>query len=243
MFDITDTISIHASVTEGFELAEVGRVIRNNGVPEGVTLSNAYLAISPNIHENVELGVRYDDGVTSLELAAFEQNAPFGNSYEPNAEGLLEISRLSTRRDGFNAIFSHRFSDSIELGISYATVDAQSDTNGDGSFDTDLVSLSAGPPDQLKLYLNFVLYDWDGRVSWIKYDDKVYKNTVYAFDGYQIANLDFSREFGNGATFGVAIQNLLDEQYIDLYSQISRNNNWYVAGAGRTIGFSYNHRF
>ena len=243
MFDITDNISIHASVTEGFELAEVGRVVRNNGVPEGVTLNNDYLAISPNIHENVELGVRYDDGVTSLELAVFEQDAPFGNSYEPNAEGLLEISRLSTRRDGYNLIFSRQFANSIELGLSYAHVDAKSDTNEDGSFDTDLVSLSAGAPDQVKLYLNFALLDWDGRFSWIKYDDKDYKNTEYAFDGYQIANLDFSREFGNGATFGVALQNLFNEEYIDLYSQISRNNNWYVAGVGRTFSLSYNHRF
>ena len=150
---------------------------------------------------------------------------------------------MSTRRDGYNVIFSRQFSNSIELGLSYAHVDARSDTNGDGSYDTDLVSLSAGAPDQVKLYVNFALYDWDGRFSWIKYDDKIYENTVYTFDGYQLTSLDFSREFSNGGTLGFAIQNLLDEQYIDLYSQISRNNNWYVAGVGRTISFSYNHRF
>jgi len=243
MFDITDSISIHASLTEGFELAEVGRVVRNNGVEEGVTLSNDYLAISPNIHENVELGVRFDDGVTSAELAVFEQDAPYGNSYAPNEEGLLEISRLATRRKGFTASFSRQFSDSVGVGISVAQVDAESDADGDGSYETDLVSLSAGAPDQIKLHIDFALFGWDGQASWIKYDDKVYKNTQYSFDGYDLASLDFSREFDNGATVGIAIQNLFDEQYIDLYSQISRNNNWYVAGVGRTLGVSYNHRF
>jgi iron complex outermembrane receptor protein len=217
MFDITDSISIHASLTEGFELAEVGRVVRNNGVAEGVTLSNDYLAISPNIHENVEFGLRYDDGVTAAELAVFDQEAPFGNSYAPNEEGILEIS--------------------------VAQVDAESDADGDGSYETDLVSLSAGPPDQVKLYIDFEFFGWDANASWIKYDDKVYKNTIYSFVGYDLASLDFSREFDNGGTVGIAIQNLFDEQYIDLYSQISRNNNWYVAGVGRTLGFSYNHRF
>ncbi|NNE06619.1 MAG: TonB-dependent receptor [Xanthomonadales bacterium] len=243
MFDITDDISIHASVTEGFELAEVGRVVRNNGVAEGVTLSNDYLAISPNIHENVEFGIRYDDGVTMAELAIFEQKAPFGSSYAPNSEGILEISRESTRRTGYTASFSRQFTDTLGAGISFAHVDAESDTDGDGSYDTDLVSLSAGAPDQIKLYIDFALYGWDGKATWIKYDDKTYTNTIYSFDGYDLASVDLTRTFGNGGTVGIAIANLFDEQYIDLYSQISRNNNWYVAGVGRTLGVSYNQRF
>ena len=243
MFDITDNLSVYASVTEGFELAEVGRILRAHGVAEGVTLSNDFLAISPNIHENTEFGLRYNNGVTSLELVVFEQDAPFGNSYVPDEEGLLEIARLKTRRSGYNVIFTHQFSDSVDLGLSYAHVDAESDADGDGSFETDLISLSAGAPDQVKFYLNFSLKDWDGRFSWINYDDKDYKNTIYAFDGYQIANLDFSREFGNDSRFSVGLQNLFNEQYIDLYSQISRNNNWYVAGPGRTIGLSYSKIF
>ncbi len=243
MFDITDNISMYASVTEGFELAEVGRVVRANGVAEGVTLSNDYLAIIPNIHENTEVGLRYDDGTTSLELSVFEQNAPFGNSYAPNEEGLLQISRLETRRNGYNFSFSRVVSDSVNFGISYAHVDAKSDEDSNGSFETDLASVSAGAPDQVKLYLDFALYDWDGRVSWIKYSDKEFKNTIYKFDGYQIANLNFSREFSNDSTFGVAVSNLFNEEYIDLYSQISRNNNWYVAGTGRTLSLSYNQKF
>ena len=180
---------------------------------------------------------------TFKRFAVFEQDAPFGNSYEPNSEGILEISRLSTRRDGANAIFTRRLSDSVEVGVSYAHVDARSDTDGDGSYDTDLVSLSAGAPDQLKLYINFALLDWDARASWVKYHDKAYEKTAYTFDGYELANLNFTREFDNGATVGIAIQNFFNEQYIDLYSQISNNNNWYVAGVGRTFGISYNQRF
>jgi iron complex outermembrane receptor protein len=243
MFDITDNISIHASVTEGFELAEVGRVVRNNGVEEGVTLGNDYLEISPNIHENVEFGVRYDDGVTSAQLAVFDQDAPYGNSYAPNEEGILEITRLATRRKGFTAMFSRQFTDSVAAGISVAQVDAESDEDGNGSYETDLVSISAGPPDQIKLFVDFEAFGWDTRASWIKYDDKNYKNTAYSFDGYDLATLDFTREFDHGITVGIAIQNLFDKQYIDLYSQISNNNNWYVAGVGRTLGVSYNQRF
>jgi iron complex outermembrane receptor protein len=243
MFDVTENISLHASVTEGFELAEVGRVVRNNGVEEGVTLSNDYLAISPNIHENVEFGLRYDDGVTSAELAIFDQDAPYGNSYAPNEEGILEITRLATRRGGFTASFSRQFTDSVGAGISFAQIDAESDEDGDGSYETDLVSISAGAPDQIKLHIDFELFGWDAKASWIKYDNKDYKNTAYSFDGYDLANLDFTREFDNGSTVGIAIGNLFDEQYIDLYSQISNNNNWYVAGVGRTLGVSYNHRF
>jgi len=243
MFDITDNISMYASVTEGFELAEVGRVVRANGVAAGVTLSNDYMAIVPNIHENTEFGLRYNDGVTKLELSVFEQNAPFGNSYSPNEEGLLQISRLETRRNGYNVSFSRLISDSVSFGLSYAQADAKTDGDSNGSFETDLTSVSAGPPDQVKLYLNFALNDWDGRVSMIKYSDKDFKNTIYKFDGYKIANLNFSREFGNDKTFGVGLYNLFNEEYIDLYSQISRNNNWYVAGTGRTISMSYNQSF
>ena len=243
MFDINDSLTIYASMTEGFELAEVGRVVRANGVAEGIILSNDYLAISPNIHENFEYGFRYNDGITSFEINAFEQNAPFGNSYAPNEEGLLEISRLKTRKEGYNLILTHELSDSLDFGLSYAHVDAKSDADDNGSFETDLTSLSAGAPDQLKLYLNFALNDWNGRFSWVKYKDKTFKNTEYTFDGYQLANISFSREFGRDSTFSAAIQNLFNEEYIDLYSQVSRNNNWYVAGVGRTISFSYNKKF
>ncbi len=243
MFDITDKLSVYASYTEGFELAEVGRVIRANGVPEGVTLSNDYLAISPNIHENIEVGIRYNDSVNSLEVIVFEQDAPFGNSYVADQEGLLTIDRLPTRRDGYNVILERTLSDEVDLGISYSHVDAKSDTNDDGSYDTDLVALSAGPPDQLKLYLDFALNHWNGRFSWINYSSKNFKNTKYSFDGYDLANLSVAREFSNDSSVGVAMHNLFNESYIDLYSQISRNNNWYVAGAGRTVSLSFNKRF
>lgn len=239
MFDISDKVSVYASITEGFEIAEVGRVLRSNGVAAGVTLSNDYLAVSPNIHENTEFGIRYNDGETSLELIVFEQDAPFGNSYIPDEEGLLTISRLKTRRDGHNVILTQKVSDKIDLGLSYSHVDAKS-ANSDGVYDTDLIALSAGAPDQLKLYVDFALNDWDGRFSWIKYSSKDFENTQYSFEGYKIANLSLSRKFDNNSTFGVSMHNILNESYIDLYSQISRNNNWYVAGSGRTISLSYN---
>ena len=243
MFNITDKLSVYASLTEGFELAEVGRVVRANGISQGITLSNDYLAISPNIHENMEVGIRYNDGVTSLEVIAFEQDAPFGNSYVADEEGLLTIDRLATRRNGYNVIFKRTLSDDIDLGISYSHVDARSDTNADGTYDTDLIALSAGAPDQLKLHLDFALNNWDGRLSWINYSSKVFKNTEYSFDGYDIANLSLSREFNNDSSVGIGVHNFLNKSYIDLYSQISRNNNWYVAGAGRTMSLSYNKRF
>ena len=243
MFNITDKLSVYASLTEGFELAEVGRVIRANGVPEGVTLSNDYLAISPNIHENMEVGIRYDDGVNSLEVIVFEQDAPFGNSYVADEEGLLTIDRLPTRRDGYNLMYKRVLSDGIDLGISYSHVDAKSDTDADGTYDTDLIALSAGAPNQLKLHLDFAINNWNGRFSWINYSSKGFKNTEYSFDGYDIANLSVTREFSNDSVIGIAAHNLFDKSYIDLYSQISRNNNWYVAGAGRTISLSYNKLF
>jgi len=243
MFDITDNLSVYASLTEGFELAEVGRVVRANGISQGITLSNDYLAISPNIHKNMEVGIRYNDGVTSLEAIVFEQDAPFGNSYVADEEGLLTIDRLATRRNGYNVIFNRTLSDYIDFGVSYSHVDARSDTNADGTYDTDLIALSAGAPDQLKLHLDFALNNWNGRFSWINYSSKSFEKTAYSFDGYDIANLSLSREFSNDSTVGVGVHNLFNQSYIDLYSQISRNNNWYVAGAGRSISLSYNKPF
>ncbi len=155
----------------------------------------------------------------------------------------MTIDRLATRRDGYNIIFKRTLSDGIDLGISYSHVDARSDTEAGGGYDTDLIALSAGAPDQLKLHLDFALNNWNGRFSWINYSSKDFKNTEYSFDGYDIANLSLSREFNNGHTVGIGVHNLLNKNYIDLYSQISRNNNWYVAGAGRTMNLSYNKRF
>ncbi|MDE0817240.1 MAG: TonB-dependent receptor, partial [Pirellulaceae bacterium] len=82
-----------------------------------------------------------------------------------------------------------------------------------------------------------------GRFSWINYSSKSFEKTAYYFEGYDIANLSLSREFSNDSTVGVGVHNLFNESYIDLYSQISRNNNWYVAGAGRSISLSYNQKF
>lgn len=243
LFAVNDHLSIYASLTEGFELAEVGRVVRANGIPEGVRLSNDYLAISPNIHENKELGIRYDDGLTSLEIVLFEQDAPFGNSYVADEEGLLTIDRLATRRDGYNIILTRKLADNYNVGLSYSQADAKSDTDANGTYDTDLVALSAGAPDQLKLHLDFSLKGWNGRLSWLRYSNKDFENTAYSFEGYDIANVTASRAFGDDSTLGIGVHNLFDKGYIDLYSQISRNNNWYVAGAGRKISLSYNKRF
>ena len=93
------------------------------------------------------------------------------------------------------------------------------------------------------MHLDFALNNWDGRLSWINYSSKSFEKTAYSFDGYDIANLSLSREFNNDSSVGIGVHNLLNKSYIDLYSQISRNNNWYVAGAGRTMSLSYNKRF
>ena len=243
IYDLTKNLSFYSNFTEGFELAEVGRVLRANGVEQGVTLSNDYLAISPNIHENLEYGMRYNDGTTSFEANVFEQNAPFGNSYMPNEDGLLEISRMETQRSGYNLILTHKLTSTFDFGLSYSVADAKSDSDGNGSFETDLVSLSVGAPDQYKLYLNYDLGDWYGKFSWVKYKDKDFEGTEYAFKGYHIGNISVSRYIGDNSTVSLAVKNLFNEEYIDLYSQISGNNNWYVAGVGRTINLAFNTKF
>ena len=242
IFDLTDTVSLQASYTEGFELAEVGRLVRGHGIAAGIDVAN-FVAIRPNIHENIELGLRYNNETTSFEVNWFEQKAPFGNSYEPNSEGILEINRQKTKRDGWNFIVNHQITDYLNLGISYAKVNATTDNDGDGSLESDLVALSAGPPDQLKLYSDFTINSWSGRFSYVYYKNKNFKNTVYSFDGYQLANLSFSKAFRGNSTFGIAVQNLFNEEYIDLYSQISKQDTWYINGTGRTLSFSYNIKF
>ena len=64
------------------------------------------------------------------------------------------------------------------------------------------------------------------------------------FDSYTVVDLFIGKELGNGQ-LSLAVENLLDKQYITYFGQTEsrQNNNSYFAGNGRTLTLSYQLEF
>ena len=244
VWEATDTLKVYASYSEGYTVADVGRVLRGISTP-GQRV-DALVDLSPVIADNREVGVDYDDGRWTAHLAAYWSDSDLGSRLSFDAvSGTYSVVRERTEIRGIEGNVAVRVGDADRLGLAYAATEGEYDSDGDDRVDSDLPGINVSP-DRVTA---FWTRDWSPGISTRLQASHAFDRSfdrrgveVAEFDGYTLVDLmaRFALPVG---TLDIGIENLLGEQYVTYYSQSTPRADTYVAGRGRVLTLGWSHRF
>ncbi|MDT8896022.1 TonB-dependent receptor [Halomonas sp. I1] len=236
VYQATDWAQLYANYSEGFGMPDVGRVLRGIGDP-GQDV-DTLLTLQPIVTDNREIGARFDWDRYGLELSYYESNSDFGERLTEE-NGTWVGNREKTEIQGVEITGEARVSDAHQLRLSYTHAEGESDTDGDGSVDTELTGINIAP-DTLKLAWSAT---WSDKLSthlqYSRYVDRSVDDPALAFDGYGLVDASLTYRLPVGRT-SLGVENLTDEDYFTYYSQSARiSDEYYFKGRGRTLTLSY----
>lgn len=240
-------IRAYASYAEGFTVPDVGRITRAVRTP-GVDIDD-FLDISPIVSNNREIGLEAKRGVFDASATYFWSSSDKGQLLIANPGGIYDVQRLRVEIEGLELNLAVRPTAALRLSAGYARILGRydSDTPADGVVDTDLDGTNISPdrvnfaaeyrhgPFSARLQTQFFLSrQFSGKASDPRND----------FGGYSLVDGYVRYDTGYGG-LSLAVQNLLDEQYIDYNSdtRLPTDNFAFFAGRGRTFTLGWDYRF
>ncbi|UZW59695.1 TonB-dependent receptor [Lysobacter enzymogenes] len=244
VFEATDALKFYASYSEGYTVADIGRVLR------GITTPNQsvdkLVDLSPVVSDNREIGVDFDNGRWLAHLAAYWSDSDLGSrlQFDRNTQSYFVV-RERTEIRGIEGNVAFQFSDNGRAGVGYARGKGRYDSDGDDRVDSDLPGINISP-DRITAFWDQTWNDWfSTRLQGSRAIDRDFDSKgvqVASTDGYTTVDLQGRFKLPLGQ-LNVGIENLFDEQYITYYSQSTPRNDTYVAGRGRVLNLSWSHRF
>ncbi|MFK3651320.1 TonB-dependent receptor [Lysobacter enzymogenes] len=244
VFEATDALKFYASYSEGYTVADIGRVLR------GITTPNQsvdkLVDLSPVVSDNREIGVDFDNGRWLAHLAAYWSDSDLGSrlQFDRNTQSYFVV-RERTEIRGIEGSVAFQFSDAGRVGLGYARGKGRYDSDGDDRVDSDLPGVNISP-DRVTAFWDQSWNDWfatrlqGSRAIDRDFDAKGVR--VASADGYTTVDLQGRFKLPLGQ-LNVGVENLFDEQYVTYYSQSTPRNDTYVAGRGRVLNLSWSHRF
>ncbi|QWF18198.1 TonB-dependent receptor [Lysobacter capsici] len=244
VFEATDALKFYASYSEGYTVADIGRVLR------GITTPNQrvdqLVDLSPVVSDNREIGVDFDNGRWLAHLAAYWSDSDLGSrlAFDRNTQSYFVV-RERTEIRGIESNVAFQFSDAGRVGVGYAQANGRYDSDGDDRVDSDLPGINISP-DRITAFWD---QTWNDTVSTrlqgsraLDRDFDLRGVRVASTDGYTTVDLQarFTLPLGQ---LNLGVENLFDEQYITYYSQSTPRNDTYVSGRGRVFSASWSHRF
>ncbi|WP_394538169.1 TonB-dependent receptor [Lysobacter enzymogenes] len=244
VFEASDALKFYASYSEGYTVADIGRVLR------GITTPNQsvdqLVDLSPVVSDNREIGVDFDNGRWLAHLAAYWSDSDLGSrlAFDRNTQSYFVV-RERTEIRGIEGNVAFQFSDAGRAGVGYARGKGRYDSDGDDRVDSDLPGINISP-DRITAFWDQTWNDWfSTRLQGSRAIDRDFDAKgvrAASTDGYTTVDLQGRFKLPLGQ-LNVGVENLFDEQYITYYSQSTPRNDTYVAGRGRVLNLSWSHRF
>lgn len=233
---------VYASYNEGFGMPDVGRILRAVNV-SGQDV-DSFLDLQPIVTENREIGVNFQQGDWRIALSLFDSRADLGTRFELESDGFYRVAREATEIQGLELDTTWALHDQHSIGLMYAYLRGEYDSNGDGNVDREMSNLDVAPP-RANLYWQFDISDTvNQRLQWNYLFDRDIQNSAgnFDFEGYQTLDWLLSWQTAHGL-YRFAIENLSDEFYFTHYAQVVGRNDQYFAGRGRTFSVTWSHDF
>ncbi|CAN0504532.1 unnamed protein product, partial [Ectocarpus sp. 12 AP-2014] len=231
-----DHWSLFANYSEGFTIPDVGRALRSIQTP-GQSV-NSIDNLRPIVTDNVETGVRYDNGRLAAELNYYVSSSDFGSRLIERDDAFF-MSRQETEIKGVEASLGYQFTEQHSGRLAYSRMEGRYDSNDDGNLDAKLSGIDVAPD---RLVASWSA-NWSDELStFVQANyafDKTFDEADREFDGYLLMDAAVGYQLPVGQV-NVGISNLLDEQYVTYYSQSALvNSERYFAGRGRTLTLGY----
>jgi iron complex outermembrane receptor protein len=246
VYRVTDELSLFASFAQGFGVPDLGRIFRSP--PSGFTSVDEDLIFTqPQKVDNYELGIRGNWRDVQFSLAGFYNYSDSGVSFNvvEVGDGFTEVrvARAPRRIYGVEATVDWQLSPTWQLGGLISWNEGEDDQGDDGDF----VALSTRDiqPIKISAYVeNETLPGWRNRLQTLLVGDRDRGFNVdrdpQPIDGYFVVDYISSIQAGPGE-IQIGIQNLFDNQYFPLRSQIPGGftNVENRAAPGRTLSLGY----
>lgn len=240
VYQVTDDLRFYASYSEGFSMADVGRVLRGINQPN-LAVDN-FLNLEPVISDNREVGLEYANNSFNFKAGYFESDSDLGARLEADSDGIYSVERERTEIDGFEASAQYYLNDDTTFGANYADTNGQYDGDADGIVESDLGGSNISPT-RLNLYWQ---QQWsnsiNSRIQVNKLFDRDF-NTGGEFDGYITVDLSVNYQTQQYGAFSLGVDNLTDEFYITYYGQTNPSAASYFAGTGRVASVTWDFAF
>ncbi|KRG70209.1 hypothetical protein ABB29_07795 [Pseudoxanthomonas dokdonensis] len=245
VWEASDALKLYASYSEGYTVADIGRVLR--GINQPGQRVDSLVDLSPVVADNRELGIDYDNGHWLAHLAYFWSDSDLGSrlAYDSITQ-TYNVVRERTEIQGVEGNLAYRFEQGMRVGLAYAATRGRYDSDGDDRVDSDLPGINVSP-DRLTAF-------WDVpftssvniRLQASKAFDRQFdyrgQRLPAAFDGYATVDLLTRVQLPVGM-LSAGIENLFDQQYVTYYSQSTPRPDTYVAGRGRVLSLTWSNRF
>lgn len=224
---------LFANYAEGFSLPDVGLILRN--APAGFTVSSTTL--QPLAVQNHELGVRGHWSAGSASFSVFYAESDLGFF----SNGLNDpVQRAPERTYGAEAALQVQLSSATAAGGTLTFVEGQYEDATTG----DKVALNGWriPPPKATAYLAQQLFGWEGRLQALYSGarDEAFEDLPAGFgrgavEDYVVLDLVGSKRVG-AAVVSAGIENLLNEDYYNVFSQLLYSGNVsHFKAPGRTL--------
>ncbi|WP_244613009.1 TonB-dependent receptor [Modicisalibacter radicis] len=241
-----DDWSLFANYSEGFSIPDVGRVLRGIDTP-GSSVDDIE-NLRPIVTDNIETGVRYDNGRLSGELSYYISSSDFGSRLTTR-NGVFEMQREKTEIEGVEASLDYRFNERHSSRLAYSHMRGRYDSNDNGTLDAKLNGLNVAPDRLVASWSADWTPKWSTFVQVNHAFDKDFDDSTNGwdldFDGYTLVDAAVGYRLPVGR-LDLAVANLFDKRYITYYSQSALDsgnadymNDRYFAGRGRTLSVGY----
>lgn len=244
-FSPVEEHSIYAPFSQGFQLPDVGLVIRNANT--GFDLGSSFL--EPVKVDNYELGWNGDFDRVSSSLAVFYSTSDLGAVQSFNNG--LSLARTKEEVTGVEATFGYLGQDEIWGFGGSATWMKGRETPQGRSEDQKMTGYRI-PPLKLTSYISYNPSDtWTNRLQATYWGSQDYrldgKESFGRYDAKTYTTVDLMSSFDVNAKNNVSIglENIFNRKYYPLYSQLLRSNNnmSHLFASGITLKVAYSHKW
>lgn len=242
VLDVADGANLYASVSQGFSLADIGRLLR--GVPAGFVLgSNGFQAQKV---DQYEVGGRVFWGPLQGSVSGFYNESELGSAF--NQE--LEIVRAPERVYGAEATLEATPTAGVKLGGTFTWTEGDSYRESEDRY-VPLDGYRIQPRKLTAFVEHQTLPRWSNRLQVLHSGgrDRLFDVNPEAYGGaavqaYTVVDAISQLQVGPG-TLSIGVENLLNEQYFPVVSQLeAQYGNFYRAAArGASLSLGYAVRY
>ncbi|MDQ9890139.1 TonB-dependent receptor [Acinetobacter pittii] len=248
-FSPNDQNSIYASFNQGFQLPDVGVIIRNannTDKKKNYELSSSFL--EPVKVDNYELGWKGNFNNFSSSLAVFHSTSDLG-AVQPESNSLVML-RTKEKITGVEATFDY-LDDANVWGTGGSVTWMKGREKPQDGAEQDMTGFRI-PPLKLTAYVSYSPTEtWTHRLQATYFGSEDYrlngKNSFGRYDvkTYTTADLISSFALNKKDTVTIGLENMFNRKYYPLYSQLLRssNNTSHLVANGATLKVTYSHKW
>lgn len=248
-FSPNDQHSIYASFNQGFQLPDVGVIIRNadnTDKEKNYELSSSFL--EPVKVDNYELGWKGNFNNFSSSLAVFHSTSDLG-AVQSFSNGLA-LTRTKEKVTGLEATFDY-LDDANVWGTGGSVTWMKGREKPQNGAEQDMTGFLI-PPLKLTGYISYSPTEtWTNRLQATYFGSEDYrlngKNSFGRYDvkSYTTADLISSFALNKKDTMTIGLENMFNRKYYPLYSQLLRtsDNTSHLVANGVTLKVTYSHKW